>query len=100
MPYVTDAVFEELAKRFGSDAVLKGGLRIQTTVDADFQRMAQETVNRWHIKLRGEGLYADQMALVAVDPRTHFVKALVGALITARASLTVRLKPTASPDLL
>jgi len=78
MPYVTDAVFEELAKHFGSDAVLKGGLRIQTTVDADFQRMAQETVNRWHDRLRGEGLYADQMALVAVDPRTHFVKALVG----------------------
>ena len=78
LPYVTDAVTDELAKRFGRDALLKGGMRVQTTVDTDFQQMAEETVNRWHYRLLGEGVYADQMALVAVDPRTHFVKALVG----------------------
>lgn len=78
MPYVTDAASKELIKRFGRDAVLKGGMRVQTTVDAKMQRLAEETVSRWHRRLRGRGLYADQMALVAVDPRTHFVKALVG----------------------
>ena len=78
LPYITDAVTDELAKRFGREALLKGGMRVQTTVDTDFQQMAEETVNRWHYRLLGEGVYADQMALVAVDPRTHFVKALVG----------------------
>ncbi len=78
MPYVTDSVFDELVKRFGRDAVLKGGMRVQTTVDADLERIAEETVNHWHNVIRSEGLYADQMALVAVDPRTHFVKAIVG----------------------
>ena len=78
LPYVTDAVTDELAKRFGREALLKGGMRVQTTVDTDFQQMAEETVNRWHYRLLGEGVYADQMALVAIDPRTHFIKALVG----------------------
>jgi len=80
MPYVTDAVFEELVKRFGRDAVLKGGMRVQTSVDADLENIAQETVAKWHKTLIEEGIYADQMALVSVDPRTHFVKAIVGGI--------------------
>ena len=74
-PYVTDAVVQELTEKFGQEALLKGGMRIQTTVDLNMQRMAEETVRRNHSRLR---IRADQMALVAVDPRTHFVKAIVG----------------------
>jgi 1A family penicillin-binding protein len=78
LPYVTNAVSQELAKKFGRDALLKGGMRVQTTVDVDFQRMAEQTVSKWHGRLTGEGLYKNQIALVAIDPRTHYVKALVG----------------------
>ncbi len=77
MPYVTEAVVQELTDRFGRDAVLKGGMRVQTTIDTKLQRTAEDTVKYW-----GERNYysvgADQMALVAVDPRTHYVKAMVG----------------------
>lgn len=75
MPYVTEAVVQELTKRFGRDAVLKGGMRVQTTIDTKLQRIAEDTVTRGHYRL---SYMADQMALVAVDPRTHFVKAMVG----------------------
>lgn len=78
LPYITEAVVAELNERFGRDAVLKGGMRVQTTIDYNFQRMAEETVAQAHQNLRRRGLYADQVALAAVDPRTHFVKALVG----------------------
>jgi penicillin-binding protein 1A len=78
LPYVTNAVSAEIAKKFGRESLLKGGMRVQTTVDADFQRMAEETVAKWHERLLGEGLYKNQMALVAIDPRTHYIKALVG----------------------
>ena len=78
LPYVTDAVVAELKERFGPDAVLKGGMRVQTTIDAKFQQMAEKKVSRWHRRLQGWGVYNNQIALVAVDPRTHFVKALVG----------------------
>ncbi len=78
LPYITNTVAQELAKKFGRDALLKGGMRVQTTVDAKFQMMAEETVIKWHKTLLGQGLYKNQLALVAIDPRTHFVKALVG----------------------
>ena len=78
LPYITEAVVAELNERFGRDAVLKGGMRVQTTIDTDFQKMAEETVARSHANVRYRGLYADQVSLAAVDPRTHFVKALVG----------------------
>lgn len=78
VPYVTNGVVQELNKRFGREAVLKGGMRVQTTVDMRLQKIAQETVQRGHANLLNSGVHADQMALVAVDPRTHFVKAIVG----------------------
>ncbi len=74
-PYVTEAAVQELKQRFGNESVLKGGMRVQTTVDLNLQHLAEETVLDHHNRLRG---VADQMSLVAIDPRTHFVKAMVG----------------------
>lgn len=80
LPYVTDAVIQELQERFGKEAVAKGGMRVQTTVDYDFQKMAEATVARSYRRLRSQGFRTKnlQIALVAVDSRTHFVKAVVG----------------------
>jgi len=78
MPYVTNAAAQELERRFGLEAMQKGGMRVQTTVDADIQRIAEETVATWHQTLPKQGVRADQMALVAIDPRTQFIKAMVG----------------------
>ncbi|MDB9515520.1 penicillin-binding protein 1A [Roseofilum reptotaenium CS-1145] len=82
VPYLTEAVIQELSDRFGRDMVVKGGLRIQTTIDLRLQRIAEQTVKDWHSRLYSRGVYYDydngQLALVAVDPRTHFVKAMVG----------------------
>jgi len=82
VPYVTQAVVQELTRRFGRDAVVKGGMRVQTTIDLKMQRIAEDTVKAWHERLYYQGLFYDrdegQIALAAVDPRTHFVKAMVG----------------------
>ncbi len=78
LPYITNEVSRELAKKFGRDALLKGGMRVQTTVDINFQKMAEDVVKKWHYRLLRRGLYKNQIALVAIDPRTHYVKALVG----------------------
>ena len=77
-PFITEAVTRELEERFGRDKVLQGGIRVQTTIDMNFQKMAEESIQENHAMLRSWGLRADQVALAAVDPRTHFVKALVG----------------------
>ncbi|MER3433322.1 MAG: penicillin-binding protein [Leptolyngbya sp. ERB_1_1] len=78
MPYVTDAVVQEVTRKFGRDAVLKGGMRIQTTIDSKMQRIAEDSARRGINTLNSQGVYADQMAIVSVDPRTHFIKAMVG----------------------
>ncbi|MDJ0718504.1 MAG: penicillin-binding protein 1A [Prochloraceae cyanobacterium] len=77
-PYITEAVVQELNDTFGREYVLQGGMRVQTTIDYDFQQMAEEVVRNGHRRLHRWGLYVDQVALVSVDPRTHFVKAMVG----------------------
>ena len=78
VPYVTDAVVQELTDRFGQDAVLKGGMRVQTTIDLNLQRTAEAVARDGLASAQAQGVYADQIALVAVDPRTHYVKAMVG----------------------
>ncbi|BAY65648.1 1A family penicillin-binding protein [Calothrix brevissima NIES-22] len=80
LPYVTNSVAQEIIKKFGRESLLKGGMRIQTTVDTNFQLMAEKTIKKWHRNLENQGIYKNQMALVAIDPRTHFVKALVGGI--------------------
>lgn len=79
LPAVTEAVTAELKERFGEETVTEGGLRVQTTIDFFFQQMAEETVQDAHQELLNRGLRSAQLAIVAVDPRTHFVKAMVGS---------------------
>jgi len=79
-PYVTQAVAQVLSQQFGQEALLKGGFRVQTTIDWKLQQLAAKTVKAGHQSLQEQGLQADQMALVAIDPRTHFVKAMVGGI--------------------
>jgi penicillin-binding protein 1A len=77
-PWVTEAVIEELSERFGRSAILQGGLRVQTTIDNRLQKLAQKVLTEGQARTQSQGLGAEQMALVAIDPRTHFVKALAG----------------------
>jgi penicillin-binding protein 1A len=75
LPYVTDAAIEELNQRFGRETVRKGGMRIQTTIDYNFQIAAEKVVKNAYERI---GRKDYQISLVAIDPRTHFVKAMVG----------------------
>jgi penicillin-binding protein 1A len=74
-PYVTDALTTELKRKLGKDVIARGGLRVQATVDYKTQQIAEQAVQD---NFRYVSYFADQMALVSVDPRTHFVKAIVG----------------------
>ncbi|BAW96339.1 penicillin-binding protein 1B [[Synechococcus] sp. NIES-970] len=77
-PYITQAVVEELTARFGEELVRKGGMQVQTTLDLDLQRRTETIVQNSFQQARNRGLRADQIAVAAVDPRTHFVKVLIG----------------------
>ena len=81
---ITSVIEAELRRRYGEEALLRGGLRVQTTIDIDLQERAQQIVNEDLIRLQSYGHRLDQMALAAVDPRTGFVKALVGGVNAQR----------------
>ena len=74
--YFRDAVMRELVRRFGAEAVHTGGLRVYTTLDRQLQQLAEEAVR---LPLgRGRHREPPQGALVAIEPRTGYVRALVG----------------------
>ncbi|MGP1367291.1 MAG: transglycosylase domain-containing protein [Schwartzia sp. (in: firmicutes)] len=77
--YFIDYVTQTLIDRYGADAVYKEGLKIYTTIDMDMQRAAEEAMR--DLPLYEEtvnGIAQPQGALVAIDPHTGQIKAMVG----------------------
>lgn len=71
-PYFVAHVKKELQARFTPAVVFKGGLEVHTTLDTRMQRAAERAVRD------ALGTSGPEAALVAIDPRTGHVKALVG----------------------
>jgi len=93
--YFKEQVRRELVERFGWQRVYQGGLRVYTTIDAALQRSAEVLVEKglsdiehragYKHPRRGataikEGTLPEylQGALVAIDPTTGYVRAMVG----------------------
>jgi 1A family penicillin-binding protein len=85
--YFRDLVVRELRQRFGSETLYTGGLRVYTTVDRHMQSLAEAAVSarleslQKRVQRRRSGDESAeplQGALVALNPRTGEVKAIVG----------------------
>lgn len=69
----------QLEEKYGSDALYKGGMEIYTTLDLNMQKAAEEVFQEHISRLRKELKKNDlNGALVALDPRTGEIKALIG----------------------
>jgi penicillin-binding protein 1B len=90
-PYFVDLVHDQLVQRLGDHDFNRESLRIYTSLDPELQRVATEAVESTvHIidaqvdklhagqKKRGEAYIYPQVALVALNPHTGQVLALVG----------------------
>lgn len=77
-PHFVFYVREQLEEMYGSDVLNRGGLKIYTTLDYDMQKRAEEDVSAYADKLPQFG--ASNAALVAVQPKTGDVLAMVGSL--------------------
>jgi penicillin-binding protein 1A len=71
-----ESVRREVMQRFGAEDVLKGGLRIYTTIDMTLQRHAEDAIAARLSQLDKTNTL--EAALVAIDPRTGEVLAMVG----------------------
>ncbi|MBQ6974972.1 MAG: penicillin-binding protein 1A [Selenomonadaceae bacterium] len=74
--YVTNLMVE----KYGADALYKEGLKIYTTIDLDIQRMAEQALLTYlpEYYTDANGVVQPQGAIVAIDPKTGYVKAMVG----------------------
>lgn len=77
-PHFVMAVREYLANIYGEDVARNGGLRVITTLDASLQEIAERVVKEGASK-NTEAYDGHNAALVAEDPKTGQVLALVGS---------------------
>jgi 1A family penicillin-binding protein len=78
-----EQVRRELVERFGFERVLEGGLRVHTTLNSDMQQAAERAVEEGLQEIERRRGYAHpprelQAALIAIDPKTGFVRAMIG----------------------
>ena len=78
--YFHEALRRELVAHFGNDRVLRGGLRVYATYDPELQKAAEAAVRTRisNIVERRKAAKELQGSLVAMDPATGDVLALVG----------------------
>jgi penicillin-binding protein 1B len=110
-PYFVDLVHEQLSQKLGDADFNREGLRIYTTLDPDLQRLATSAVNetipkvdalvdKLHAKDRklGKSYIYPQVALIALNPHTGQVLALVGGRSygTSQLNHAVAMRPTGS----
>jgi penicillin-binding protein 1A len=76
-PYFISHVLQDLIERYGEDLVYHGGLRVFSTLDTQMQSAAEEIITRY-VTEEGEKYNFSQVALTSIDPRTGYIKALVG----------------------
>jgi len=86
--YFKEEVRKQLVQRFGWERVYQGGLKVYTTIDLDMQKTAEAEIARSIAEIEKRQLKrvkqpqpsADplQAALVALDPMTAEVRAMVG----------------------
>lgn len=87
-PFFVDMVNDDLERRFPATDFQKESARIYTTLDLDLQRFANEAVSagmkevdaqaRKQRRFKGVPFVEPQCALIALDPHTGEIKALVG----------------------
>jgi len=77
--YFIDYVTQILIDKYGADAVYKEGLKIYTTLDLKLQRAAEKAMRHLPTtNVDSRGIQQPQGALIAIDPKTGYIKAMVG----------------------
>ncbi len=76
-PHFVMFIRDYLNEKYGEDFVEKGGLKVTTTLNLDFQKIAEIVVEDG--AKRNEIYNAKNASLVAIDPKTGQILAMVGS---------------------
>ncbi len=78
-PHFVIMVKDYLIKKYGEDLVENGGLKVVTTLDSKLQNIASASVSKYGAVNEKKDIQAYNAALVAVDPKTGQLLAMVGS---------------------
>ena len=92
--YFTNYVKQQLVDRYGSSKVFGGGLRVKTSIDLGLQRIGREAISQWLPDEDGPSA-----ALVAIDPRTGAVLAMVGGRSFRKSQFNLAVQGERQPGL-
>jgi penicillin-binding protein 1A len=73
-PFFFDFVKQQLIDKFGVNTVRKGGLRVYTTIDPKLQKAGRDAIDST-LNYPGD----PSSAVVAIDPRTGYIKAMASS---------------------
>ena len=80
--YFIEYVKAYVESKYGSEALLTGGLRIYTTLDQNMQKAANMAIKRgtakWAIRQSKHADTLPQAALISMEVKTGYVRAMVG----------------------
>ena len=92
--YFIDYVTQEIAQKYGDDALYKDGLKIYATLDTDKEHAAVQAMRHLpETHTDDQGLTQPQGAIISIDPKTGHILAMVGGRgqdSFNRASMAVR----------
>jgi len=77
-PYFISYILPYLLDRYGEDMVYNGGLRVYTTLDPRMQEAAEKAIRAGIDQAQKDKLDVTQGALVTLDPRTGYIRAMIG----------------------
>ncbi len=77
-PHFVLYVKELLEEKYGQRIVEEGGLKVVTTLNWDYQQIAEEEVKK-HVEAKGKALKFSNAALVAIDPKSGHILTMVGS---------------------
>lgn len=77
-PYFVSYILPSLIQRYGEDVLYKGGLRIYTTLDLTLQAEAEAALQQGIADALRRHLDVHQGALIVLDPRTGYIRAMIG----------------------
>ena len=78
-PHFVLYVQQELERRYGAEAIMRGGWQITTSLDLDMQRMAEEAARNW-IARRAGPHDVDNASIVILKPSSGEILTMVGSL--------------------
>lgn len=96
-PHFAVYVRQLLEEQFGAEVVANGGLRVTTTLDLDYQRLAEQLA-RQHVAAVGPEHNLTNAALVALKPGTGEVLAMLGSVNYHNDAIDGRVNVTLSPQ--